>query len=147
MNQREGVFAAVEAVVGEIHGKVTLNDNQKKEVYALVFTAFKHGEIVYKGGIPAEPLRKYIPGLVNNWLRKDKALNGGVKYKAKAPGSRAGAGDAGLKAMKQLLAETTNEEDREVIEMEIELRQEALAKPKAVINIEALPPLLRKFIK
>lgn len=146
MNQREGVFMAVETVVGEVTGKVELNDAQKDQVYAILAQAFKNGDIDYKGGCPDDvKLKKYIPGLVNNWLRKDPALNGNTKYVAKNPGSRAGSGDESLKNMKVLLSMTTDPEHRAAITAEIEARQAEL-KPKLIVNIEALPPALRKFV-
>lgn len=147
MNQREGVYEAVSAVVGEINGKVELSDAQKKEVHNLVFAWFKAGEIEYKGGCPSdEQLKKYIPGLVNNWMRKDPNLNGGEKYVTKKPGSRAGSGDEQLKAMKALHSITTDPEAKEQIMQAIIARQEEL-KPVKVINVAALPPELRKFVK
>src|SRR6188508_3454253 len=109
MNQKEGVFEAVCAVVGEISGKVELNDTQKAQVKAILFTEFKAGNIEYKGGVPDDTeLNKYLGGLLNNWLRKDTRLNGGGKYVTKKPGSRAGSGDAQLQAMRQLLAVTVD---------------------------------------
>jgi hypothetical protein len=146
MNQREGVFAAVSEVVGEVTGKVELTDPQKDQVYAILTRMFQANEIEYKGGCPdSTKLKKYIPGLVNNWLRKDPALNGNTKYVAKKPGSRAGSGDEQLKAMRGLLAMTTDPEARKQIEAEITARVAEL-KPKVIVNIEALPPALRKFV-
>ena len=49
-----------------------------------------------------EKMRSYASGLVNNWFRKDIRLNGGMKYEVKNPGSRQGAGDQQLKALKTL---------------------------------------------
>jgi len=150
MNQRQGVFAAVEAVVGTIEGsKVELSERQKKEVYALLFSMFKSGDIEYRGGCPDDAkLLKYIPGLVNNWLRKDPGLNGNVKYEAKNPGSRSGAGDEQLKAMKALAAVTSDPEALAEIEAAIEQRKAELAKAKQQpIDINNLPEHLRRFVK
>ncbi len=47
-------------------------------------------------------LSSYVSGLISNWFRKDKRFNGGVTYKPKNPGSRAGQGDAQLKALRAL---------------------------------------------
>jgi len=146
MSQGEAVYQAVIAVIGEVKGKVELTTEQKKEVHELVFMDFNTNQTAHKSNPNEEQLRKYIPGLVNNWVRKDKRLNGGTKYAAKNPGSRAGSGDDALKAMKQLLAVTTDEGAREEIQEAITIRMKAL-KPKPVVNIEALPPTLRRFVQ
>lgn len=145
-NQKEGVFAAVVSVVGEVNGKVELSDSQKKEVVAVLFREFRAGNIEYKGGAPKDDavLSKYIPGLLNNWMRKDTRLNGGGAYVTKNPGSRAGSGDESLKAMRGLLAITTDPSVRTQILAAIEERQLEL-KPKTEIKVAALPPSLRKY--
>lgn len=146
MNQRDGVYSAVVKVVGEVDGAIALTKDQKEQVYALISAGFKSGSIEFKGGCPDDAkLAKYIPGLVNNWVRKDTRLNGDVKYTAKRPGSRAGSGDESLKAMKALLAMTPDEDAKRTIQAAITQRQAEL-KPKATINTDALPPALRKFV-
>jgi len=57
-------------------------------------------------------LRSYCSGLQSNWLRKDTRLNGGVKYVAKNPGSRAGSTDP--KALADAIR-ATNITDNEAI--------------------------------
>src|ERR1044072_6188433 len=105
MNQKEGVVAAIVSVLGgEISGKVSLNDHQQDEVERMLVHGFMTGQIEIKGGRDETNLNKCVPGLINNWLRKDTRLNGGDEYVTKRPGSRAGAGDEQLKAMKALLA-------------------------------------------
>ena len=145
-SQREAVFTAVTSVVGEIHGgAVSLSDKQKEQVHALVFAAFKTGTVELKGTRTDEWLRKYIPGLVNNWVRKDRNLNGDMKYTAKHPGIRAGSGDEQMKAMKALLSSTTDPAARSQIEAEIS-RRKAELKPAVVINAAALPASLRHLV-
>jgi hypothetical protein len=147
ITQGEAVYQAVCSVLenSELNEKVELNDSETKRVADLVFTMFKTGVCQHKGNPSDEALRKYIPGLVNNWLRKDLRLNGGSKYQAKKPGSRAGSGDEQLKAMRDLLSMTTDPLARAAIELEIQARREAI-KPKTIVNIDALPPSLRKFV-
>jgi len=86
---------------------------------------------------------------VGNHLRKDKRLNGGEKYEIKKPGSRAGSGDATLKALKAL--QTTVDADSESwhqIEAAIYERTTELSKKKEVtINVEALPEEFRHLVK
>lgn len=147
MNQRDGVFTAVKTVVGEVNGKVELTKSQKDAVHAAVIIAFLSGAIEYKGGTPDEgALKKYVPGLVNNWMRKDTRLNGGAKYTTKNPGIRAGSGDAQLKAMRQLLAQTTDTDAKAEIESAIEVRVAELKPAAKALNVEALPENLRKFV-
>lgn len=145
IKQGEAVFQAVCATLGEISGKVTLTKEQSKEVANRVIAMFLSGQTVHSKGATPEQLAKYVPGLVNNWVRKDPRLNGNTKYVTKNPGSRAGSGDASMKAMKQLLAATTDEKARQEIEKEIAARASEL-KPKAAINVDALPEALRHLV-
>lgn len=154
MTQGDVVFQAVVAVFGT-DGKLTeavpetkaWTEAQKREVHDRVFMAFKTGVTVKSsGGTDDASLLKYIPGLVNNWVRKDLRLNGGVKYTAKNPGSRSGGGDEMIKNMKILLGATTDPEARLAIQAEIDKRMEEL-KPKVTINVDALPEALRHLVK
>lgn len=145
MSQREAVYTVVCAVVGEVTGKVELSKSQKEQVHAELLHSFQTGLVELKGDHTDAWLKKYIPGLVNNWCRKDKRLNGDVKYTPKNPGSRAGSGDEALKAMKTLLAVTTDPSDRAEIEAEIERRKLEL-KPAVELKVELIPEHLRRFI-
>lgn len=146
MTQREAVFQAIVTAVGTPDGKVELNKSQLSDVHESLLAMFQNGDVSYRGGVPdEEKLRKYIPGLVNNWLRKDTRLNGGSKYEIKNPGSRSGAGDAQLKALKELLKVTKRPEDQRAVKQAIEQRQEAL-KPRPNINPELIPEHLRNLL-
>ena len=146
MNQKDAVFQAVSSVVGDFSGAVELTSSQRSEVNDQLVGMFLRGEVDYRGGVPSEEaIRKYVPGLVNNWLRKDTRLTGGAKYQPKNPGSRSGSSDEGVKAMKQLLSITSDPDARLRIEAAIRERQEEL-KPKKVINIDALPEELRHLV-
>lgn len=146
MNQREAVFQAVQSVVGEIDGAVELNREQRQEVYATLIEGFTQGKIELKGDRSLERVQKYVPGLLNNWLRKDTRLNGGEKYVPKNPGSRLGAGDPTLKALRDLLKATNDPAIRADIEKEIEARK-AVLKPKVSIDIDALPEHLQDLAR
>lgn len=147
MTQGEAVYNAVVEILGEKPtGKVELTDAQLAQVEQRVFLSFKTGETVHSKNPSDEALNKYIPGLVNNWLRKDLRLNGGTPYTAKNPGSRSGSGDEAIKAMKTLLSMTTDLDAREAIQTEIDKRL-AEIKPKAQLDIEKLPESLRQFVK
>jgi hypothetical protein len=141
-NQRDAVYNAVVAVIGEVNGKVDLSKTQKAEVHSRLFSEFKAGNVEHSNLPDDEKLTKYIPGLVNNWVRKDPRLNGGTKYTAKNPGIRAGSGDESIKVMKQLLAMTPDASAKAEIQAAIDARVREL-KPKKVLNIEALPVSLR----
>ena len=144
MTQGEAVYQAVCTVLenNSINEKIELNPTEKKAVYAHVHSYFESSQVAYSG---TAPLSKYVPGLVNNWLRKDTRLNGGGKYSAKNPGIRAGSGDAALKAMKALLSAQTDASARAQIQAAIDQRIAEL-KPKKVVDLAALPPELRHLV-
>lgn len=152
MNQKEAVFNAVCAVTGfqEGDGAVTITKEQRAQVNAILVEGFKSGAIELDRTYTDSELKAYVSGLQSNWLRKDKRLNGGIKYEAKNPGSRAGQGDAQLREMKKLLSTVTDPNDKAEIEECIKARQEELnaQKVKTVVNFDALPEALRaKFQK
>lgn len=149
MNQKDAVYEAVVTVLGgEIKGKVELKEAELKQVHQLVILSFLAGDVELKNAEQRDEtyIRKYVPGLVNNWLRKDKRLNGDVDYVAKNPGSRAGSGDETLRAMKALLATVPDAETKALIKQEIAAREAQLAeakKPK--LDVSKLPEHLRRF--
>ena len=97
-NQKEGVYLAIMEVLGETPSNpCVLDADTKRLVVAEVVTMFEAGQISISH--PVE-FKKYVPGLLNNWLRKDKRLNGGETYRIKNPGSREGSGDKKLKNLK-----------------------------------------------
>jgi len=89
MKQSDSVVFAVIQVVGAPTGKVTLTKDQFKQVCDIVAESIWDGttDMSESGRAKydtAEKVRKgYTPGLVNNHLRKHKALNGGIKYVSK----------------------------------------------------------------
>lgn len=149
MSQGEAVFQAVTAVFTvdgvAVPQTSTWSAAQKEQVYGMVFNFFKSGETTHKNNPDDAGLKKYIPGLVNNWVRKDTRLNGGTKYETKKPGSRMGSGDAVLKNMRVLLSVTEDSDAKLLIQAEIDKRIESL-KPKTEINVEALPEALRHLV-
>ena len=90
-----------------------LSDTDKASIRESLFKMSRAGEISYKPDFIANKLnddselKKYISGLLNNHLRKTPEFNGGAKYKAKNPGSRAHVGDAKLTALKRLASTMT----------------------------------------
>lgn len=146
MTQGELVFQAVSEVFGDVDRVPSTTEWTKEQldaVHSRVLLGFINGDVTkQRGGVDEVALRKYIPGLVNNWVRKDKRLNGGQAYIPKNPGSRSGSGDETLKNLKLLLTMVADDV-KPAVQVEIDKRLEEL-KPKAqVLNVDALPADLR----
>lgn len=151
MKQNDAVVQAVINVTGyNGDGKCEISKEQRAQVALILHEGFMAGNIEYSKDVESNAVRKYIPGLINNHLRKDKRLNGNVKYTAKNPGSRAGSGDAQLKNMKLLLSTLTVESERAEVQACIDERIAVLATEKqtATVDFSALPAdLAAKFSK
>lgn len=151
VTQKEAVFSAIINVVGEQDGAYNLTKEQRAQVSAILFEGFRSGTIEIDGEKNDSQLKAYTSGLMSNWLRKDKRLNGGEKYSAKNPGSRAGAGDQQLKAMRGLLTTLTDEADRAEVQAHIDTRvaelSAAKAKKSVTIDASVLPESLKAFVK
>jgi hypothetical protein len=148
ISQGEAVFQAVRTVFteGAVPSTTEWNSAQKETVHHLVFKLFKSGATVHKSNPDDAALLKYIPGLVNNWVRKDKRLNGGSKYEAKNPGSRAGSGDPMVREMKALLSTLSDPEQRDQVQAAIDERMKTI-KPTVTVDASKLPASLRHLIK
>jgi hypothetical protein len=154
MKQVDAVYAAIVSITGfNGEGVCHISDEQKALVRMSLLEGFKQGKIDFNGDFNSEEekyQKNYISGLLNNHLRKDKRLNGNVKYEAKNPGSRTGQGDATLKAMRALLQTPgLTEDDKVEINLEIEAHVAKVQATKTpTINWEALPESLKsKFTK
>jgi hypothetical protein len=150
ITQGEAVYQAVLITVGEPRGKVLdyITDAQKKEVHDAVYRMFKDGVTVHARNPPDEELRKYIPGLVNNWMRKDLRLNGGSPYVTKNPGIRAGSGDEQLRNLKLLLTKVSGDsEATAAVKAAIEERQAQIKPAAKTINVAVLPEKLRHLVQ
>lgn len=151
MNQKEAVFAAICNVTGHTgEGQVSISKEQRGQVNAILFQGFRSGNIELDREYTDTDLKAYVSGLQSNWLRKDTRLNGGVKYAAKNPGSRAGSADPQLKAMRALMSTLTSEEDRAEVQTAIDARisELAIVKQAKVVDFSALPAdLAAKFNK
>ncbi len=146
MTQGEAVFQAVMAVMGEQDSKYEPTEKQLDSIHELVFLSFKSGDTTHSKNHTDDQLKKYIPGLVNNWLRKDLRLNGGNKYVTKKPGSRSGSQDESVKNMRALLSMTTDPLAKVAIQQEIDKRVAAL-KPTVTIDPTKLPESIRHLYK
>lgn len=157
--QKEAVFTAIKNVLGEQGITITENMNVesymtrevRSQVNQILIEGFKNGTIELSREFDETGLKTYVSGLQSNWIRKDKRLNGNTSYVAKNPGSRAGSGDASLKAMRVLLSTLTTEEDKAEVQAAIDARVAEInaSKVKAVkIDYSVLPEHLQsKFSK
>lgn len=151
MTQKEAVFQAVKNVCGESDEAYAPSKEQRAQVNSILFEGFRSGTIELDREFNDTDLKSYVSGLQSNWLRKDKRLNGGIAYVAKNPGSRAGSGDASLKAMRALLSTLTTDEDRAEVQAHIDERIAVINAGKAkkvTVDFSALPAeLASKFQK
>jgi len=146
-SQREAVFNAVTSVVGKFEGACSPTDDQRAKVIALVSEGIVAGEVSFSDAAKKKydtptKVKGYVGGMVSNWLRKDTKLNGGVKYVAKNPGSRAGQGDDQIKNMRLLKKTLTDPKEISAIDEFITKRQAEIQAEKAAnveINYDVLP--------
>ncbi len=138
INQKEGVYNAVKSIKSFDDGdEVVLTKDEKANVAEIVSAGFESGDVDMSDkarakyiGNPAA-LKSYVGGLVNNWMRKDTRLNGGDKYVAKNPGSRAGSGDSVIKNLKLLRSTMSDDDKIAEIDAAIDRRKEEIAAEKA----------------
>lgn len=154
-SQKEAVFSAVTSVMSEAGITVSegsdfaphLTRELRAQVTSILVEGFNSGSIALDKSFEDESaLRTYCSGLTSNWLRKDKRLNGGMKYVAKNPGSRVGSSDPQLKAMRVLLSTQEDPARRAEIQGFIDARVasiKASKKPAKTVNVADLPEELR----
>lgn len=158
MNQREAVYKATMSVISEAGIKFEKGTNVasimtqdlRKRICAIVTSGFKSGVVELKDS-PANQdkrsddskLSAYVIGLVNNWHRKDKELNGGEAYTPKNPGSRTGLQDQQLIALRAVRTQFKDQPEKLAkIEEAIEYRLATLKAGKATrisYNMSDLP--------
>lgn len=154
--QKEAVYSAVINVLSEngitvesgTDVSAVMNRTLRSQVNEILVQGFKSGTIELEKTFSDSELRAYVSGLQSNWLRKDKRLNGGTSYVAKSPGSRAGSGDAQLKALRALLSSLTNETERAEVQQHIDARVAEISSSKKTktIDFSVLPAeLASKF--
>lgn len=148
MKQGDAVYQALVNVCGEFDGKCEPTKEQRASVKQILFDGFKAGSIVLNKEYTDEQLSEYIPGLISNWLRKDKRLNGGVQYVPTNPGSRTGSSDPQIKAMRALLTTKSDPSERAEIQGFIDARVATLKPAKTVeLNVADLPTELQHLVK
>jgi hypothetical protein len=160
VNQKQGVYDAVVAFCEEndIHFedgmKLELTKEQRSTVVEMVTQALIAGEIDFSDVArekhdTEQKKRTYCNGLVSNWLRKDKRLNGNTTYEIKNPGSRAGQGDEQLKNLKLLYKTIDDEDQKATVQEAIDKRVEELKTEKlgkVEIDYNAIPESLKEAL-
>lgn len=152
MNQKQATYIAI--VNALTRAGVAFSDgmdvgpHMRKEVRAAasveLVAGFREGKIELEREFDDTELKSYVSGLISNWVRKDKRLNGDTKYVPKNPGSRVGMTDSQLKALKQLLSTKSDPAERAEIQTFIDARVAELGASKAVaVNYDALPEALK----
>lgn len=156
ISQKEGVFNAVCEIVGQssFDGAVELTTEQRRAVIEVVATGLMDGVIELSEAAAEkydsiEKVKSYTNGLVSNWLRKDTRLNGGERYEAKNPGSRAGSSDPVIRELRKLKSTLADPSQIAAVEAEIEKRMETLRADKVKkveINLDLIPEDLRDLV-
>lgn len=147
MTQRAAVYAAILSVfransiefADGMDVSTSLTKEMRADVHKEVVTGFRNGTVEFED-TPANAeklasdskLNSYVSGLISNWIRKDKRLNGNVSYVPKSPGSRAGQGDEQLRTLRKLKVQFSADPTRSaLIEGEIQKRVTFLQQQKA----------------
>lgn len=158
MSQKEAVYSAVTSVLSENNISVSegtdvstlMTRELRSQVNQILFEGFRNGTVELDREFNDSDLKAYVSGLQSNWLRKDKRLNGGAKYSAKNPGSRVGASDPQLKAMRALLTTLSNDSERAEVQTAIDARVsfiQASKVKKVSIDTSVLPAALQSLVK
>ena len=156
MKQREAVYNAVCQVTGEhnFDEAVSLTAEQRKSANETITQGIANGEVDFSDEAKAkystpEKIGTYVSGLISNWLRKDKRLNGNVTYVPANPGSRAGQGDPQLRELRKLKRMHEGTQQGEEIQSYIDDRLIALQalKTKSIkIDASQIPEELQGLI-
>ena len=149
ISQKEAVFQAVTKFYGsKFENGMSYSKDDKAKIVAALVEGHSQGTFEIKN--QQEDVKSYCVGLLNNHLRKDTRLNGGDKYIPENPGSRAGQGDEGVKAMRALLKtfpEGTANHAKVAAALSARVAEIKASKAKTVsIDINALPAELRDLL-
>ena len=151
MNQKTAAYNAIKSIVTFTDGDtVTLTKEQTVKIKAILVKGFNDGDIELKA--TQEDMGKYVNGLISNWLRKDKRMNGNITYKAKNPGSRRGQSDSQVKNLRLLKKTLEEKEDQDVdaiadVEVAIKTRLNEIKPTKTIeVDAEAIPEHLQHLV-
>lgn len=154
MNQKDGTHQVVSAVLKEsgtpIDPKtpVTLSPEERAKCIERLSTMFSQKQISCTQSYEPKRLKTYCGGLLSNWLKKDRRLNGDVEFQLQNPGSRADNSSPEIVEMRKLKKQvkgTDNEAKVQKIldEMVTNHRQ---AKKKQDINLDLIPAELQDLV-
>ena len=155
MKQREAVYECVKGIKDFKDGEtVELTDSERATVVNKIVGMIESGKVDFSEAAEAKyettsKKTSYVRGLVSNWLRKDRRLNGNITYTPTNPGSRAGQGDPQIKELRKLMS--IHKEDATKAKqiqgfIDKRLAEIKAEKAKAVeIDVEQLPEELRKL--
>lgn len=154
--QKETVFNAVCSIIGndfkegmDCGAWFKARPDEKAKLQTIVLEAFDSGTCEIKN--EQANMNTYVAGMISNHLRKDVRINGGEKYTAKNPGSRAGQGDPQIKEARKLL-KTLAEGSAEAakcqafIDAKVAAVKAEKAKASVAIDVTALPEELRGLV-
>lgn len=150
IKQVDAVVTIVSGLEGFVPGQ-ELTDAQTDECVALLVQGLMSGEIQMGAEARAKhdsekKMRTYAGGLLSNWLRKSKVLNGGVQYVAKNPGSRSGSAEyKQAVALKKHLVGKGNEVPAE-LEAYIAANAPVAKVTEKAVEVSALPEHLQKLV-
>lgn len=155
--QKDAVYSAVTSVLNEngvqVDSDVNVSSVLTRELRAQVTSILVEGFLNNRISLDKQfdsnaSLRAYCSGLMSNWLKKDKRLNGGAQFSIKNPGSRRGSSDPQIKAMRALLATRSNETERAEIQAFIDNRisEISVTNNKQRIDVSNIPAELKHLL-
>ena len=157
IKQNDSVFQAVCSVLGQdgFENAVELTKDQRGLVIGIVTQGIMSGEVDFSSEAKLKydteaKVKSYTNGMVSNHLRKDKRLNGDIKYIIKNPGSRAGQGDDQLKALKALRSTLTDITQQTSVDTAIANRSKEIAATKVktvTVDMSFLPEEFKHLVK
>jgi hypothetical protein len=163
VSQKESVINEVKAILGSSFNsgapaRDLLTDDQLKVIRANIISGILNGTIDFgKEKFDEKEVSKYVSGMVSNYLRKSKELNGGLLYVPQSAGR--GSRDPQISELNKLL-KTYSEGSEEFAQIitAIEARKTALNAEKTFvvkekkkskefesINMDALPENLKSL--
>jgi len=153
--QNDAVFDEVCTILGQssFTDRVQLSPSEKSYLIKLIVNQILNGDVAFSDEAKQkhdtfEKISKYVRGMVDNHLRKDKRLNGGSKYATK--NSNKTEADEQLKQLKQLANQTNDPQAKQAVLEEIEERKRVLEKQKMLNSIkideDSIPDNLKHLV-
>ena len=153
ITQKEAVFNAVVSIMGDAFSEgmdcgawFKAHPEAKAQLQA---TVLEGANSTYDVKSEQENMNTYVQGLISNHLRKDTRINGGDKYVAANPGSRAGQGDTEIKAARAAIKTFAEGDPRiEQFQSFIDTKLATIKAAKAVkeIDLDSLPEELKALV-